>query len=130
MKQQEQKGKGESVKGRRPETVAERILGMEIHSGMTVRAIQEALTREEEMVYIEGFVKGLPSWYRDERTKGEWEMIRVNPDGSEDLIFYEEKSGTDREIVPLALPGEGKMAYLFQDPRYTLYKKAWEGDGN
>jgi len=129
MKQHKQNGSTVSEEGILRAEMEERLKRTEIHSGMTVLEIQEALTQQEEMIYIEGFVKGLPSWYRDERTKGDWEIIRVNPDGSEDLILYGVALTLNREIVQLAGPGKGKMAYLLLDPRCSAFKRNWEQDG-
>jgi hypothetical protein len=110
----------------RQQQMEKRLLETEVHSGKTAREIAEALTRDAEMVFIEGFVKGFASYYRDHRSKAPREMIRVNPDGSEDLIAYHESSREDVWIRRLAEPGYSKMAYLFLDSRYKVFKKHWE----
>jgi hypothetical protein len=92
-------------------------------SGLTIQEVEEESRKDVEAIYIDSFIKGLPQYYEDDRTKGEKDVIRAMPDGSEDLVEFDLQTGEDTFIRQLLPAGQGKFAYLLQDDRYISRKK-------
>jgi hypothetical protein len=101
----------------------------EVYMGKTVAQVNTALGAEAEMVFIRRFARGLSAAYRDERCHSPKEFVLAHSDGSEDLVLYHRKMHSDTVLWRLALPGEGKMAYLLSDPRFEAYQKELENGG-
>jgi hypothetical protein len=87
-------------------------------SGLTIQEVEEQSRKNVEAIYIDAFIKGVPQYYEDDRTKGEKDVIRAMPDGSEDLVEFDLQTGQDTFIKQLLPAGQGKFAYLLQDHRY------------
>jgi hypothetical protein len=58
------------------------------------------------------FAMGQPYYYNDGRCGNPGELIRANPDGSEDLVACNFAQGGMYVIKQLAAPGSGQFAYL------------------
>jgi len=54
-------------------------------NGLTVAETNREMAKTTEELYKNAFSKGLPLFYRDERTNTPGEFVRANPDGSEDI---------------------------------------------
>lgn len=87
-------------------------------SGLTIQEAEQVSRNNVEEIYIKAFAKELPRYYEDERCTSEKNMIRANPDGSEDLVDFNWKDGTETFIQKLIPPGKGKFSYLLHDARY------------
>jgi hypothetical protein len=96
--------------------------GYMLPSGLTIQEAEQVSRNNVEDIYIKAFAKELPRYYEDERCTGEKNMIRANPDGSEDLVDFNWQDGTETFIQHLVPPGKGKFAYLLHDARYQQLK--------
>lgn len=92
-------------------------------SGLTIQEAEQESRSNVEEIYIRAFAKELPRYYEDERCTGEKNMVRANPDGSEDLVDFDWQTGTETFIKNLLPPGKGEFAYLLRDPRYLKLKE-------
>jgi hypothetical protein len=97
--------------------------GYILPSGLTIQEGEQVSQKNVEDIYIKAFAKGFPRYYEDERCTGEKNMIRANPDGSEDLVDFNWQNGTEQFIKHLIPAGKGKFAYLLYDPRYLKLKE-------
>lgn len=80
-------------------------------NGHTIAETNKMAAKVTEDIHREAFSKGVPMFYRDERTKDK-EFVRANPDGSEDLVYLDLQ--TDEYILMKNLlgPGKGYWSYL------------------
>lgn len=63
-------------------------------------------------MYAETFRKGVPMFYRDNRVKSSHGFVRANPDGSEDLVSFDDLTRSYTLIRNLAPAGKGYWADL------------------
>lgn len=63
-------------------------------------------------LYAEAFRKGIPMFYKDQRTPKPKEFVRANPDGSEDLVCFDAQTRSYTIIRNLATAGKGYWSYL------------------
>ena len=81
-------------------------------NGLTIAETNKAGAKLTEELYQHAFEKGIPMYYQDNRTKDPDEFIRANPDGSEDLIFYDFENDNRTLVKKLVPPAKGKFAHL------------------
>ena len=93
-------------------------------SGFTMEEAEHISRSNVEDIYIKAFAKGIPRYYKDERCTGEYNSIKANPDGSEDLVDFDWQTGQDTFIKNLLPAGKGKYSYLLHDSRYLALKVA------
>lgn len=96
--------------------------GYMLPSGLTIQEAERVSRNNVEDIYIMAFAKELPRYYEDERCTGEKNMIRANPNGSEDLVDFNWQNGNETFIENLVPSGKGKFAYLLHDARYKQIK--------
>jgi len=81
-------------------------------NGLTIAETNKRSALLTEGLYRHAFEKSVPVYYQDDRTSGPDEFIRANPDGSEDLVFYDFDNDTRTLLKNLIPPMEGQFAYL------------------
>ena len=79
-------------------------------NGKTVKQIDEDIDKEVERIYLEGWGKGISIPFWD--NKGNFYL--ANPDGSEDLVFFNAKDRSYKVIARVAEKGKGRYAYLLK----------------
>lgn len=80
-------------------------------NGHTIAETNKMAAKVTEDIHREAFAKGVPMFYRDERTSGK-EFVRANPDGSEDLVSYSIEERDHKFIKNLSPAGKGYWSYL------------------
>ncbi len=60
-----------------------------LSSGRTIWETEAEAQKIISKLYADTFGKGIPLFYKDERTKILTQFIRANPDGSEDLVNFD-----------------------------------------
>jgi hypothetical protein len=76
-------------------------------SGLNGVQLEEAAKKIIDKLYADAFSKGLPMYYKDNRTKDTKQFIRANPDGSEDLVSLNLPDRDYTVIQSLLPPGKG-----------------------
>ncbi len=64
-----------------------------LSSGRTVTDTEEEAQKIIDNLYADAFRKGIPMFYKDDRSKALTQFIRANPDGSEDLVNFDVAQG-------------------------------------
>lgn len=82
-------------------------------NGHTIAKTNKIATKVTENIHRDAFSKGVPMFYRDERTKGN-EFVRANPNGSEDLVTYSSEEREHKFIKHLLPAGKGYWSYLLK----------------
>lgn len=79
-----------------------------LSNGKTIKQINEAVSKEVEQIYLEGWAKGvsIPFWDK------EGNYYLANPDGSEDLVSYNVDTRSYHILSRVAQAGQGRYAYL------------------
>lgn len=83
-------------------------------SGLTIQEAEKESRKNVEAIYMDAFKNGKSRYYEDDRVTGEKELIRAMPDGSEDLVEFDWKTGQETFVRNLLPAGQGKFAYLLQ----------------
>lgn len=92
-------------------------------SGSSVREVERSSGGRIEAIYMDAFANGLPRYYKDDRCMDLQNLIRAMPDGSEDLINFDWKTREEALVRHLLPAGQGKFAYLLNDPRFQNKSK-------
>ncbi|MFC0261383.1 MULTISPECIES: hypothetical protein [Cyclobacteriaceae] len=98
----------ETIEGYRRKNDEEIIPGI----GRTLDQSRKESQENVEGLYREAFSKGVFMVYQDDRVKSEDQFIRANPDGSEDLVEFDEYKSEWHLVSPLVGSGQGRWAYL------------------
>jgi hypothetical protein len=83
-----------------------------LSSGRTVTETEEEAQKITDNLYADAFRKGIPMFYKDDRSKTLTHFIRANPDGSEDLVNFDVAKGEYTLIKNLLSSGAGYWSYL------------------
>lgn len=83
-----------------------------LSSGFTVAEAEDEAARITDKLYKDAFNKGIPMFYRDERTNDSSQFIRANPDGSEDLVSFNAITREYSLLRKLVPSGKGYWSYL------------------
>lgn len=94
-----------------------------LSSGRSIKEVERSSRNRIETIYIDAFAKGLPRYYKDDRCTNKKNLIRANPDGSEDLIDFDWKTREEVLVRHLVPTGQGKFAYLLNDSRFPKQVK-------
>lgn len=89
------------------------IEDIELSNGKTIKQVNEEVRKEVELIYLEGWAKGIAIPFWD--NKGN--HFLANPDGSEDLVEFNRKERSYKVISRVAGKGEGRYAYLLNRQR-------------
>ena len=84
------------------------IENIKLSNGKTIKQVNEEVRKEVELIYLEGWKKGIAIPFWD--NKGNYYL--ANPDGSEDLVEFNRKERSYKVISRIAGKGEGRYAYL------------------
>lgn len=83
-------------------------------NGLTLAESNKRMAKATEDLHRSAFERGIPMYYRDERTNPPKEFVRANPDGSEDLVSLDLDTDQYSLIKRLAQPGKGYWSYLLK----------------
>lgn len=86
--------------------------GTILSSGRTVTETEAEVQKITDKLYTDAFSKGIPMFYKDDRSKDLTQFIRANPDGSEDLVNFDASKGEYTLIKNLVSSGAGYWSYL------------------
>jgi hypothetical protein len=64
-----------------------------LSSGRTVTETEEEAQKITDELYADAFRKGIPMFYKDDRSKALTQFIRADPNGSEDLVDFDVTKG-------------------------------------
>ncbi len=92
-------------------------------NGLTIEETEAATAVIVEEIYIKAFASNVAIHYKDGRCNNKTEFIEAKPDGSEDLVWLDEKTDMFNFLKHLLPPKLGKWAYLLNDPRYFALKQ-------
>ena len=83
-----------------------------LSNGRTITETNRLSASLAGQIYAYAFEKDVAMFYRDDRSLGEHEFIRANPDGSEDLIEFDIETRKDTFLRNLLPAGKGQYANL------------------
>lgn len=86
----------------------------QLSSGRSIKEVERSSRNRIEGIYIDAFAKGLPRYYKDDGCTSKKNLIRANPDGSEDLINLDWKTREEVLVRHLLPAGQGKFSYLLR----------------
>lgn len=81
-------------------------------SGLTVAQFESEAREVTRKLYADAFQKGIPMYYKDDRTKEASHFVRANPDGSEDLVSFDPSKRSYSFLQQLAPAGKGYWSDL------------------
>lgn len=84
------------------------IENIKLSNGKTIKRVNEEVRKEVELIYLEGWAKGISIPFKDK----EGNIYLANPDGSEDLVIFNRKERSYKIVSRVAQAGEGRYAYL------------------
>lgn len=91
----------------------DRVAVIMLPHGKTIAETEQDAFVLTRAMYANGFRKGVPMFYRDKRVRSSQEFVRVNPDGSEDLVSFDVSTRSYTLIKNLALAGKGFWARCY-----------------
>lgn len=83
-----------------------------LSSGLTLSQFEKRAQEITNKLYSDAFQKGLPMYYKDDRTQESSHFVRANPDGSEDLVSFDPDKREYSYIKLLVPAGKGYWSHL------------------